>query len=94
MTTIEQLEKYHLDLCQSARTLVRERGNEYASDDDTLETFKRAALMYGCEPKDVARMQICLKVARMKKGYKQDTVKDLINYAVYYDILSEGKRGY
>ncbi len=87
MTTIQDLKAYHKNICANALRLVIERGKEYAPDDDTLRTFKDAALMYGCNPSDVARMQICLKIARMKYQYKPDTTYDLINYIIYHSEL-------
>lgn len=90
MTTIEALREYHRNVCANALRLVTERGIEYApakDTEDTLITFKDAAQMYGCKPSDVARMQICLKVARLKYGYKPDTTYDLINYVIYHSSL-------
>ena len=87
MTTISGLLAYHQDICNNALRLVQERGKEYSPDDDTLKTFRDAAVMYGCKPSDVARMQICLKIARMKYQYKVDTTYDLINYVIYHSEL-------
>ena len=87
VTIIEGLTAYHKDICANALRLVIERGKEYAPDEDTLRTFKDAAQMYGCKPNDVARMQICLKIARMKYQYKPDTIYDLINYVIYHSNL-------
>lgn len=89
MTTIEDLTEFHKRVCSNALALVSQRGKEYAPDEDTLRTFKDAAQMYGCEPSDVARMQICLKVARLKYQYKIDTTYDLINYIVYLSRLNK-----
>lgn len=86
--TTAQLKKHHDNLCANAWNISIQRGKEYAADEDTLETFRNAALIYGCEPADVARMQMCLKVARLKRGYKKDTVLDLINFTIDYDALS------
>jgi len=87
MTTIEGLKAYHQNICDNARKLVEERGKEYAVEEDTLITFRDAAQMYGCKPSDVARMMICIKVARMKFQHKVDTTYDLINYVVYHSEL-------
>ena len=87
MTTIEELKTYHKDICDFARELVTTRGKEYAVEEDTLITFRDAAQMYGCKPSDVARMMICIKVARMKFQHKVDTTYDLINYVVYHSEL-------
>ena len=84
----EELIKFHNDLCARARLIALERGEEYATDDDELRTFRTAARAFGCEPQDIARMQLCLKVARLQQGMKQDTILDIINYAVYLDALS------
>jgi len=87
MTTIEELKAYYQGICSNALRLVVERGKEYAPDEDTLRTFKDAAAIYGCKPSDVARMQICLKIARLKYQYKVDTTYDLINYVIYHSEL-------
>jgi len=79
----------HKNLCEIALKIALQRGKEYATDEDELRTFKTAAATYGCKPQDIARMQLCLKVARMQEGIKQDTLLDIINYAVYLEALRE-----
>jgi hypothetical protein len=87
LTTIEELKTYHEVICNHARKLVSERGKEYAVEEDTLITFRDAAAMYGCKPSDVARMMICIKIARLKFQHSMDTTYDLINYVIYHSEL-------
>lgn len=87
MISLKELLREHDGICNNARDLVSERGREYADDNDTLETFRKAALMFGCNPSDVAYLQICLKVARMRRDQSRDSILDLINYAVYFNTL-------
>jgi len=83
----QQLEQHHKSICSEALSIALRRGVEYSHEDDELRTFRDAGQLFGCKPSDVARMQLCLKVARMRE-LKMDTVYDMINYAIYMILLA------
>ena len=70
---------------------MEQRGKEYATDEDTLKTFRHAAAMLGIEPSKVVDQLIAVKVARMfnSKEIPYDSVLDCINYLVYKIVLME-----
>ena len=87
MITRIELEKIHKIVCEKALQIAIERGDEYSNNTDELRTFRLTGQLFGCEPSDVAKMQVCLKVARLKNDGKIDTGLDLINYVIYMLIL-------
>ena len=90
MINIQEVQRIHESICNQARALCAQRGEEYAVPEDTLATFRQAALVQGKMPSEIVDVLIGVKVSRLLNGdFKLDTVYDLINYLVYKVIFEE-----
>lgn len=91
MTTIEEVQALHERICNQARSLCAQRGEEYANPADTLLTFRQAGEMLNLHPSVIVDNMIAVKISRLFNGeLKLDTIYDLINYLVYKVILTNG----
>jgi hypothetical protein len=94
MTTLEELTKAHNSITHAALQLVIQRGDEYATKDDTLKTFREVGAELGIPASTVAMILLSIKHKRIiqqrhnKKPFS-DSIKDLINYGIYLYVLSE-----
>ena len=91
---IEELEDKHKEICQEALNLVSQRNEEYASKGDLLKTFIETAEELGTEPYRIALVLLAIKHKRIVEQIKnrkpiRDSIRDLINYAIYVEALLE-----
>ena len=92
--TIEQLKTRHQEICNCALNLVVKRGKEYASDEDTLQTFNMAGHYLNRKASQITDDLIAVKISRMfnSKDIPYDSVLDCINYLVYKIVLMEQEK--
>lgn len=93
MTTIEQLKAEHKRICDNARNIAVERGTQYATEEDTLQTFSRASYLIGSTSALLCMDLIGIKVSRLSQQIMtnptgmMDSIFDIINYLVYLTLL-------
>ena len=92
MTTVDELTKIHKKICQEALDLAVQRGDEYATKEDTLKTFRLAGDSMSKPPSSVALTLLSIKFMRIceqiSKGMiPKDSIRDLINYGIYLEVL-------
>jgi hypothetical protein len=104
MITLKQLQKLHLSLCNDAFDLVSKKGHDYnrkqQMSGDTLYNLRLPTLL-GIDERPT---QSCLnymisKISRLsslenpetkaKNESVRDSVRDLINYAIYFQAFYE-----
>lgn len=104
MITVQDLEAIHSQLCKEALELVSKKGHDYSGGDkDTLRNIRMARKM-GLVDKDSTSVLVRLidKINRMcslnsadpavKEESIRDTVRDVINYSIYWLALKEEEK--
>lgn len=99
MTTVKEMLQFHDTFCGEARDLALERGDEYASGADTYSVFKKVGEIISEYPSKVAFTLLCIKVSRLENQMVHgnriyDSVRDLINYAVYLTQMYKEENGH
>jgi hypothetical protein len=90
LLNIEVLKGLQDELFQECRRILEERGEEYNLGEDTLESFKKAAVLCGLKPSEVCFVLLCLKAVRLRCASDPwDSCVDLVNYATLYLALLE-----
>lgn len=84
----------HATLCSEARDLMKKKNADYAADDDALQNFHTAAVLGIADGDAGILVRITDKLQRLAnlrtrnneviEESEEDTVLDLINYAVLY----------
>lgn len=104
MITVEDLEKLHKEICGEALGLVSKKGHDYSGGDrDTLRNIRMPKTM-GLVDSDTTTVLIKItdKYSRMialnkadpavKDEPIRDTVRDIINYSIYWLALKEEEK--
>ncbi len=99
MITIEELIQKHKTICLDALDLVKQRGREYATDEDTLKTFREVSEEMGVNSSTIAMVLLSIKHKRLIEQIKNgkpitDSSRDLINYTIYVEVLLEEETKY
>ena len=94
MISIDNILAKHKLICTQAQDLARERGLQYADENDTLVSFEIAAKLVNKRPVDICLDLIGVKVARMARDIKNgivpgDSIPDAVNYIIDLKVLAE-----
>lgn len=85
-TPRERLLRMHEDMCKQARTIMRKKSADYATEEDPLANFRRfGALGFVCRLDDkLSRLGNFVKrgVFDVEDESLADTLLDLVNYSV------------
>jgi hypothetical protein len=92
--TIDQLEQDIQSIIQELKEMRASKGHDYSSSEDTLENLR----LFGCKGVVVRIGDKLMRLkSYMEKGLllnesAEDTMKDLINYALYLLIMHRGSK--
>lgn len=92
LITIEKLLYEQNFIFGECQEIVKQRGKEYATDVDTLKTFREVGEEHGIPASKVAAILLSIKYKRIMEQLKNgkiptDSFRDLINYTVYVEVL-------
>ena len=92
MVSIEELTTAHKQICEKALNIAIQRGDEYATREETLKTFKEVGEEMRMHPAYVALVLLSIKHKRIIQQFQhgepiEDSVVDNINYGIYAQVL-------
>jgi hypothetical protein len=101
----DELIKYHEELCESARNLMRLKNHDYAgkSAKNPWMNFERSEIMGVCKTEQAFMVRIIDKVSRLvtfidagdlavKEESVTDSIVDIINYMVLFAAFNKDKQ--
>jgi len=104
----KELIDYHAGMCKRARELMARKNHDYAGqrgdDQDPFANFRLCAVLRLCSVEEGVLVRLCDKISRLatfatagnllvEDEKVEDTVLDIINYAVILAALvKEGKK--
>ena len=93
MTKREELYEFHKDVCDKALALMKKKNEDYASGDDPFRNFRqfgRLGILVRLSDK-LARLRTFEERGKFSVEDEgvEDTVLDILNYAILYGAYKE-----
>ena len=96
---IDRVLEYHEEICNKARDLMRDKSHDYAGTKDAFGNFRLCERLDVCDTATGIMVRLSDKFSRLSQLHHnqpkvkdeavEDTVEDLINYAIIYLLVRQ-----